>query len=610
MLHAQSVWVVSRWRFMRRLARKDEIFLLALAAATGAVVGGGVVLQKDLVILVQDLTFGVSVDHNPMLATLYGWWRPLLVPIVGGLAYGIGIHFIRRWHPQEIVDAIEANALHGGRMSFADSLIINAMTIVSVGVGASVGLEASVVQMGSGFCSWLGQYIQVKRTSLRTMVGCGAAAAIAAAFNAPLAGTFYALELVVGGYAVTALAPVLVAAVASTVVARSFLGSAPLWAVARDIPSVASTEYIVFIAIGVLASALGIVMMRIATMFEAAYRRWSAPQWLRPAVGGTVLGVTALFFLPVLGSGHGALRAVVNQQFTLPILIGLVGAKTLASAVSIGSGFRGGLFSASVLLGGLYGGAIGWLGAIVLPGIPFDYTSYTLVGMGAVATAVVGAPLTMILLVIETTANYSVAIGVIVGVLVASSVTRRWFGYSFSTWRFHLRGMDLRGSSDIGRLRDLSVREVLDRNVLRVPATTDLDTLCSLFLLGTAKVAFIENADGTFAGMVDSGEANAALLEGDPERTTAGSLVSEPPHYLTAEEALLSALEMVESSRHETLPVVVSVDEPRVIGCVHKADVLRRYFEELDRMRIEDLGDVDIFNISTPRTRKESGRRF
>jgi CIC family chloride channel protein len=609
MLHTQAAWMLSRWRFIRRLARKDELFLLALAAATGAVVGGGVVAQKNLVALVQYFTFGVSVDHNPMLATLYGWWRPLLVPVVGGLAYGIGIHFVRRTHPQEIVDAIEANALHGGRMSFTDSLIIVAMTIASVGVGASVGLEASVVQMGSGFCSWLGQYIQVKRSSLRTMVGCGAAAAIAAAFNAPLAGTFYALELVVGGYAVTALAPILVAAVAGTVVARSALGAAPLWAVVREIPSITGTEYLVFIVIGVLASGLGILMMRIATMFEAAYRRWSAPQWLRPAIGGSILGIMALFFPAVLGSGHGALDAVVNQQFTLPILIGLVGAKTLASAVSIGSGFRGGLFSASVFLGGLFGGATGWLAAIALPGIPFDYTSYALVGMGAVATAVVGAPLTMILLVFETTANYSVAIGVIVGVLVASSVTRRWFGYSFSTWRFHLRGMDLRGSSDIGRLRDLSVREVLDRNVLRVPATTDLDTLCSLFLLGTAKVAFIEKADGTYAGMAESGEANAALLEDDSGRATAGSLVSEPPHYLTAEEALLSAFEMIESSRHETLPVVVSVEEPRVIGCVHKADVLRRYFEELDRMRIEDLGDIDIFNISTPRASRESDGR-
>ncbi len=608
MLHAQAVWMESRWRFLRRLARKDELFLLALAAATGSVVGGGVVVQKDLASLVQHLTFGVSIDHQPALATLYGWWRPLLVPILGGLAYGIGVHFIRRWHPQEIIDAIEANALHGGRMSFADSLVIIAMTIASVGVGASVGLEASVVQMGSGFCSWLGQYIQVKRSSLRTMVGCGAAAAIAAAFNAPLAGTFYALELVVGGYAVTALAPVLIAAVVGTVVSRSILGSAPLWAVARSAPGVANTEYLVFVAIGVLASVMGILVMRVATVFEALYRRWSAPHWLRPAIGGCVLGLTALFFPSVLGSGHGALDAVVNQQFTLPILIGLVGAKALASAVSIGSGFRGGLFSASVFLGGLFGGAVGWLAALFLPGVPFDYTAYALVGMGAVATAVVGAPLTMILLVLETTSNYPVAIGVIVGVLVASAVTRRWFGYSFSTWRFHLRGMDLRGSSDIGRLRDLAVREVLDRNVLRVPAATDLDTLCSLFLLGTAKVAFIENPDGTFAGMVDSAEANAALIEGDPERGTAGSLVSDPPHFLTADEALLSALEMVESTRYETLPVVVSVEEPRVIGCIHKADVLQRYFEELDRMRVEDLGDVDIFNISSPQEHKKSPR--
>jgi Chloride channel protein EriC len=181
----------------------------------------------------------------------------------------------------------------------------------------------------------------------------------------------------------------------------------------------------------------------------------------------------------VLGSGHGELNTLLTTHLTLGLMLALLLAKTLASAISIGCGFRGGLFSASLLIGGFLGSAF-WL--VCFHFFPADVavnSAYAVVGIGAVAASVVGAPMTMILLVFETTSDYTVTLGVALAVIIATVGTRRWFGYSFSTWRFHLKGVGLKGAYDIGRMYDLTVRRVLDRDILRVEGATKLTELPS-----------------------------------------------------------------------------------------------------------------------------------
>ena len=186
------------------------------------------------------------------------------------------------------------------------------------------------------------------------------------------------------------------------------------------------------------------------------------------------MAAIGLLYPPVLGSGHGELNTLLTTHLTLGLMLALLLAKTLASAISIGCGFRGGLFSASLLIGGFLGSAF-WL--VCFHFFPADVavnSAYAVVGIGAVAASVVGAPMTMILLVFETTSDYTVTLGVALAVIIATVGTRRWFGYSFSTWRFHLKGVGLKGAYDIGRLYDLTVRRVLDRDILRVEGATKL----------------------------------------------------------------------------------------------------------------------------------------
>ena len=596
-------WLEARWRWLRRRWGNDDFFIIALAVVSGILAGLGVIALRDLVVLLHWLIYGVPlVEHALQQAALPGW-RLAAALGGGGLLYGLVAWFLHRRLPREPFDAIEANALHGGVMSVRDSVIIAGMTVGSVGLGASVGLEAGVTQLGAAAASWIGQRLRLSRSSLRTLVGCGAAAAIGAAFNAPIAGVFYALELVIGGYAVAALVPVVVASISGTLMARLIFGTVPIFYTV-SVPDLRARDYILFGLLGVASAGVGIGVMRAATLIEVWLKR--VPAWSRTCIGGLLLAGLGAVFPEVLGSGHAAIDQTIQAQFTLPLLLGLLVAKALASAISVGCGFRGGLFSASLLLGGVLGALFWWICIELLPWGITGYSAYSVVGVGAVAASVVGAPLTMILLVFETTSDYPVAIGVGIGVMAATAITRRWFGYSFATWRFHVRGVDLRGAYDIRRFEQLKVRRVLDRKIFKVEANTAVAEARAQLLASGQPTAFVQRENGEFVGLVDLADLNAAVAEGDNGSAAVEQLARRPTHLLTPADTLSAALQIFEGEELLMAPVVARQDAPRLIGCVHEADLLRLYLDEADRMRREELGAVGLFTEMASRPRSKA----
>jgi chloride channel protein, CIC family len=586
-----------RWRalirsFGRRQLRNNEIAIIVIAGVLGFFIGLSVVAVHGIMQWMHEANFAMPADRllsegvNPVP------WRVALIPALGGLAVGLAAWLIRRWRPREIVDAIEANALYGGKMSLIDSINLAVMTLLSGGFGASVGLEAAYTQLGAGFASNVGEALRVRRQDLRTLVGCGAAAAIAAAFNAPLAGAFYAFELVIGSYSPMVLAPVGVAALAGTFAVRATIGPEPLFLV-HDRIAIGNWDYLLFAVLGLGAAAVGIVTMLGVTATERALRRRAIPTWLRPVLGGAVLGLIALMFPQVLGSGHGAIQHVLGRDFLPLTLVLLMVAKALASAISVGAGFRGGLFSSALFLGGLYGGAAAGLLAWCLPGMHVDQIAYMLVGMGAVAASIVGAPVTMILLILELTADFYVAMGVMVGVIVASLVTRLIFGYSFATWRFHLRGVPIRGAFDVGWIRDLTVEKIMRRDAHCVPANTPLAELRQKFPLGGTKRIFLTDDKGNFAGLIHT----ADLHHPDAEARggTAMALRKGETQFLLPQQNIRMALDRFVAAELEVLPVLAGTADRRVIGFVTEAYVLRRYNHELERVGGSEMGDSRLF---------------
>jgi CIC family chloride channel protein len=579
---------------MRTSIRDSEIGLVLLAALMGGFVALGVALVREGVREIHHLVFGVPFDVHLSSNLAIDPWRLVAVPAVGGLAYGLVAHALRRWRPRDIVDAIEANALYGGRMSLTDSIRLAVLTVLSGGVGASVGLEAAYTQLGSGFASRIGRTLRLRRADLRTFVGCGAAAAIAAAFNAPLAGAFYAFELIIGSYTLSTLAPTAAAALSAALVERRLSGGGPLFLISDHIDLVAG-DYLWLAGVGAGAALVGIAAMVGVTLVEEWCRRTALPLWVRPAAGGLLLGAMALLFPQVLGSGHGGILSTISSGFALPLLLGLMVAKLAASALSIGSGFRGGMFSTSLFLGSLFGAAAG-SAAHLLPWALPGQTMFVLAGMGAVAAAVVGAPVTMILLVLEVTADFSATIGVTTAVIVASLLVRYWFGYSFATWRFHLRGVPLRGAYDVGWLQDLTVGKLMQTDVVIVPQTMSLRTLRQRFPQGTTKYVFVVKEDGKYAGLIEVSEAHTTELDDLCDTLAAVDLAREAQHFLTPHQPIRLALDLFLAATAETLAVVDNPTDRNVIGYLTEAYALRRYAAELETRRREELGEDELFS--------------
>lgn len=281
-----------------------------------------------------------------------------------------------------------------------------------------------------------------------------------------------------------------------------------------------------------------------------------SPQWLRPAVGGVLVSALAAFVPQVLGSGHGAIQLTLDGNFTLPLLLLLLAAKLLASALSLGAGFRGGMFSALLFVGCSLGTVFVDLSTYLLPQLVAQHATLMMVGMGSVAAAVIGAPLTMMFLVLEGTGNFPLTVGMMVGVVFASTIVRLTFGYSFSTWRFHQRGLGIRSAHDVGWLADLTVGRLVRADPKTVPDMMPIEAVREKFPPGSAKRVFVVSETGAFAGALDIAVVHDAEPDEALDRHMAGDFVSDPGLFLLPFENVRTALTRFEEKEVEALPVL------------------------------------------------------
>jgi CIC family chloride channel protein len=550
----QRFWRV-RFANLQRDIRSSEVVQIFLCALVGAVVGAITnylrllveLLHKVIFLLPKHVTLSEGIGTNH--------WRLLLVPAIGGLLLGLAAMLARRFRTGDIVDPVEANALYGGRMSIRDSAWLTAITLLSNASGASLGMEAGYSQSGAAVFSWLSRYFRLRREDQRIFVTAGAGAAIAAAFNAPLAGAFYGFELILGSYTPRALAPVAVASLCATLMQRTLNTPQPLFSIGGPI-MLHNSSYVLFGLMGVLAAGIGILAMQSVTWSERGLRALKVPDWLRPVAGGAVLSLMALYYPQVLGSGHGAIQYHLDIQWALLPLLALLTVKLLASAVSVGSGFRGGLFSSSLFLGCLFGGAFLKIATYFWPVLATQETAFLLVGMGSVAAAIVGAPLTMVFLVLEATGDFPVTLGVLTGVVTASTIVRLTFGYSFSTWRFHVRGIGIRGAHDIGWISDLTVSRLMRSDPKIVRSDMTLRALRAKYPPGATKSVFCADPDGHYIGVVDMAAVHDPQYDEAIDVALVADLVRRMKGHLLPFENVRTALSRFEDTQTEALPVL------------------------------------------------------
>lgn len=570
--------------WFRTRFRRSEIWFIGLAIVIGGLAGLLTVAQSTLAHGLQSALFGFN-EAERLSALPDLPWRALLWLPVGGLLLGAFLWGLGRWRPRTPVDVVEANALHGGRLSLRDSAIVCAQTLLSNGFGASVGLEAAYAQAAGAAASAFGQRLNLRRQDLRTLVGAGAGAAIGAAFGAPLTGAFYAFEIVIGSYAPAMIAPVAAAALTSVLTAR-LLGTAPYSIEIAVVSPPAAIDYLMYSGLGAVCAVAGILIMKLVGGVDRILRKLTAPIWIRPALGGVLLAGLAALSPQTLSSGHGALHVDLAANLAVGALGTILALKLIASIVSLGFGFRGGLFFASLFLGSLLGQI--YAGLIAATGLPVALApeNAALVGMGALAVAVVGGPLTMSFLVLETTRDFGVAAATLAASLIASTLVRERFGYSFSTWRLHLRGETIRSARDVGWMRQLTAGRMMRPDVATVADATTIAEFRRRFPLGASTRVIVVDDAQRYAGIV---QIATAYAEGHTADAPISTLASGREVCLPPDANIQQVMEAFERTETEELAVVDA--DRHVLGLLAETYVSRRYAKELEKQQLDLFGE-------------------
>jgi CIC family chloride channel protein len=567
--------------YVRGQIRAREVWLVLIAALVGAAAGLSTIAIGVIAHTIQSLFYNIDFDERLSATAKIAPIR-LLTLVLGGLLLVTVTWVWTKGKRGTPVDPVEANALRGGRMSFRDSLFVALQTICSNGFGASVGLEAAYAQMGGALASVAGRSLNLRRNDLRTFVGAGAGAAIGAAFGAPLTGAFYAFEIIIGSYTIANIAPVVAASLAAVLVTQ-VAHFEPMVVRVSAAPDLSLAHYLLFAGLGLVSAAFGIGVMRLVGWTELITGKIARTRPLRPIAGGVLLAGMALVSTQTLSAGHGAMHLDLTADLGVAALVFLIATKALASVISLGFGFRGGLFFASLYLGSL----LGRLYAVALHqylGVDIDPLAASLVGMGALAVAIVGGPFTMSFLVLETTGDFGLTAATLTASIISSVVVREAFGYSFSTWRLHLRGETIRSAHDVGWLRTLTAGRMMRADAPSIPTGASLAEFRRRFPLGSTRRVVALDEAGRYAGIVPT---SAVYADADGE-----GMVSEfailTDQWLAPEMTIKEVMGVFDKTGSDELAVLGPGRE--VLGVLTESYATRRYAEELEKNRRDLVG--------------------
>ncbi len=560
----------------RRLAHHEQVVLSILAILVGVIVAYAAIGFRLGIGATQWLGFGFAAQSVFEMAAELPWWQLLAVPAVGGLLIGLFLEFVmpgRR--PQGVSHVIEANALKGGQMGLKEGLGAAAVSAVSLGVGASVGREGPMVHLGATLASSIAKRLRLSQNLSRTILGCGVAAAVSASFNAPIAGVFFALEVVIGHYALSAFAPVVIASVAGTVITRIHLGDSPAFIIPPN-QIVSFLEFPAFLLLGIVSAVVAMIFMWSMIYADQMVARVKAPEWLKPAAGGLVVGLVAIAFPHILGVGYGVTDAALKGILPLQLLLILIVLKIAMTSVSLGCRFGGGVFSPSLFVGAMTGGAFGLIAGTVFPELATGPGAYALVGMSAVAAAVLGAPMSTILIVFELTGDYKITIAVMVATATATVVVQQILGKSFFHWQLERRGLNLRGGRARHLLQSLSVGSVTAHDYNLVKEETTVGEIKQM--IGTLPPSYFIVKDGhdRLVGTFSFNDLKEVAFDDSLNLLlNARDVAHDRAPVVTPEDDLERALHLMDVSGEDQLAVVEDLEQRRVVGIVHYKDVLR-----------------------------------
>ena len=558
--------------------------MLIYAVLIGILGGFGALLFKKLIFSLQDF-FWRTPDMSPDSLLSVIWYRRLLLPVLGGLIVGPMIYFFARearGHgvPEVMIAVITRNSIIRPIVVVVKALA----SAISISTGGSVGREGPIVQIGAAIASTTGQLLRVHPAQLKTMVGCGVAAGISATFNAPIAGTLFALELIVSDFGLTSFTPILVSAVGATAVTRHFHGNITEFTLPQ-FTMVSHWEFVFYLILGLIAGVVGSVFSRSIYSADDLLEKTKIPQWIRPALGGLLVGMIALIYPHIMGVGYDTIRVLFDGQLTLHIMLLLVVLKILATAVTIGSGGSGGVFAPSLFIGAMLGGAFGTVVNHLFPDITASTGAYALVGMAAVNGACTLAPLSAIIILFELTNEYGIILPLMFTVVMATFISRKINAESIYTEKLHRKGIKAHHGEDLNILRAITVKDVLRHDEASIHEMDEFDALVRLALTTHRNFIFTLDDSHRFTGAVSLQDLKYVLSH--PKELRNIHHIVDFRQELTPvliTESLDTVVDRFAETGFDRLPVVD--EQQNLVGSVIISDIIRQYNLEVANRNI------------------------
>ncbi len=528
----------------------------------------------------QDL---LSDAGDPLAAArrLDWYWR-LAIPALGGLVVGPLIYFFaREAKGHGVPEVIKAVAVQGGVIRRRVVAVKSLASAISIGTGGSVGREGPIVQIGSAVGSTIGQLLGVPARQLRTIVGCGAAAGIAATFNAPIAGALFAAEVIVGDFAVSQFSPIVISSVVATVVSRAVLGNHP----AFEVPAyelVSPFELMPYMAIGAIAGLVGIAFMRSLYATEDAFARVPLPDWAKASLGGLLVGFIGIWLPNVFGVGYSTISQALLEALPATTLGLLLVAKIAATSITIGSGGSGGIFAPSLFLGAMTGGFLGSYIHQWFPDATASSGAYALVTMGAVVAATTQAPISAIIIIFELTQTIDIIPPLMAACVLSTLVSTLLSRDSIYTLKIRRQGIELPGAEDPNVLRSLYVRDIIDPEPETIPASARFETVLDLIVQSDHTEYFVVDEQHKLLGAISLQDLRRIMREGEALRhiVVAKDLIETDRSTVSYEDNLDLVMQIFSHAVIEEIAVVDPERPSRLVGSVHKRDVIQALNQE------------------------------
>ena len=570
--------------------RGEQGFIILVAIVIGILGGLGNFLFRETILFFHRFVFETLYE---LLGISEGGWRALLVcliPMVGGLLL---IPLALLFRKEEVYgygfpEFLKTVALKGGIFKLRNLFIKGLAASITLGTGGSAGQEGPIAAIGGTIGSWVGQLLKVSTRQMKVLVASGVAAGIAATFNAPIAGVFFAFEIVMlGNYELTNFAPVVIASALGTVITRVLLGTEAAFTIPPY--QIASFfEIPLYIILGFLSAVFGIYFIRIFYYTKGLFEKLNFPSYFKPALGGILVGIIGIAFPQVFGNGYEFAQQALFGIMGWKLLLGLFIFKMIATSITLGSGGAGGVFAPLIYIGVMMGGLYGYLVHALFPSFTAPTQVYALVGMGSFLAAVTHAPLTGLFLLFELSGDYQIIIPGMIACIIGTVVAHILQADSIDTLELTLQGINLHQGRDINVLRNIPVKEVMIKEMDIIPEDLPLRQILMRAKESVQSYFPVLSRNGELLGVISLRDIRPLLMEEElMNLIIAKDIVDENFLYLTPEDNLDTAMKKFAQKDLGQLPVVDPQNHKKLIGMLKRTDVINAYNNAILKQSME-----------------------